>query len=867
MIRFHLEGNDERGRDFVIGVYPMLRDETCWFLAVDFDKISWKDDALAFLETCHDLKIPAALERSRSGKGAHVWIFFDAPLCAPIARSLGTHILTETMEHRPDIGLDSYDRLFPNQDTLPTGGFGNLIALPLQRRARDRGNSLFVDDRLQPYNDQWAFLDQVRRLPCSEAEAIVDKAMMKGRIVGVRLVPEEDELTPWRSPPSRRSIAPPVTGPLPGKLELTMGNELFIPTVGLSPSLRNRLIRVAAFQNPEFYRAQAMRLPTYKKPRVIGCAREYSHHIGIPRGCLDEIQRLLSDLGIKLNVVDERNAGERLDVSFTGRLLPEQKLAADELLRFDTGVLSAATAFGKTVVGANLIARRRVNTLVVVHRRQLLEQWVERLATFLSIPKSDIGIVGGGKRDANGCLDVALIQSLIRLGEIDDLLGRYGQVIFDECHHIPARSFEEVARQAKAKFILGLSATPIRKDGHHPIIFMQCGEIRYRVDARKQAIGRPFDHTVIVCPTDFRPIRPEDPDARLRFQDLYDELTTDNLRNQAICRDIVKAVREGHFPLVLTERKEHLEVLAEQLTGNVDHLITFMGGMGQKALREARAKLASIPREEARVLLATGAFIGEGFDDARLDTLFLTLPISWKGTVAQYLGRLHRLHRDKHEVRVYDYADLNVPMLSRMFDRRCRGYEAAGYRILLPASALSGWPADVPLPIDPEWKKDYAASVRRLVRDGVDRKLADLFTLVSPPILTAQNTGVSSERARSASESFLFRRLETLDQTKGRFHMNVEIPIQFNERGSMEVDFLCRDLSIVLELDGDQHLASADAYRSDRRKDYLLQEHGYLVLRFLASDLGRRLDDVIDTVLRAMEHQALKATRSMDAIQ
>jgi len=274
--------------------------------------------------------------------------------------------------------------------------------------------------------------------------------------------------------------------------------------------------------------------------------------------------------------------------------------------------------------------------------------------------------------------------------------------------------------------------------------------------------------------------------------------------------------------------------------------------MGRKALRGVRAELAALPEHEERVILATGGCIGEGFDDARLDTLFLTLPISWRGTVAQYVGRLHRMHARKREVLVYDYADLNIPMLARMFDRRCRGYEAAGYRILLPASAVPGWPADVPLPVDPEWKRDYAASVRRLVRDGVDKPLANLFVNAARTF-PAEASGVS--RARSASESFLYRRLETLAATAARFRLNAELPIPFAGRSTMEVDFLCPEAAIVLELDGAQHMADGQAYRSDRRKDYLLQENGYLVLRFLAEDLAKQLDEVLDTILRALAHR------------
>jgi hypothetical protein len=481
VIRWHLSGADAEGQPFVAGVYPLLQDETCFFLAVDFDKASWRDDAAAFLETCRDLDLPAALERSRSGRGAHVWFFFDEAVPAALARRLGSHVLTETMESRPDIGLDSYDRLFPNQDTLPHGGFGNLIALPLQRVARRQDNTVFVDGAFVPWPDQWAFLASVRKIGKSQIEQVVEDAERRGRILGVRLPPQEDGGTePWTAPPSRHRKESPIIGKLPSTLELVLGNQIYIPKQGVNPGLRNRLLRVAAFQNPEFYKAQAMRLSTYSKPRVVACAEDLPHHIGLPRGCLDDVRKTLTDLGIRMAIRDERCDGSRLEVTFQGELRQEQRIAADAMLRHETGVVAATTAFGKTVVAAWLIAQRGVNALILVHRRQLLDQWVERLSTFLDIPAKSIGCIGGGRSRPTGRVDVGMIQSLVRKGVVADLVADYGHVIIDECHHLSAHSFEQVVRQAKARFVLGLSATVARKDGHHPIIFMQCGPVDIR---------------------------------------------------------------------------------------------------------------------------------------------------------------------------------------------------------------------------------------------------------------------------------------------------------------------------------------------------------------------------------------------------
>jgi len=859
VIRWHLSGRDAASRGFVMGVYPMLKDETCFFLAADFDKAHWEEDAAAFLQTCRRLNLPAALERSRSGKGGHVWLFFEEAIPATLARRLGSHILTETMERRPEIGLDSYDRFFPNQDTLPRGGFGNLIALPLQRKARELGNSVFLDEQFLPHPDQWVLLSSVRKIGLAAAEEVVRDAERRGRVVGVRVaLPDEGDAEPWTTPPDRssgvvrRRRGPRIGGPLPESIELLLSDQIYIAKNQLPPGLRNRLVRLAAFQNPEFYRAQAMRLSTYGKPRIIGCAEDHAQHVGMPRGCLEDVRDLLSELRVDVATRDERYAGTPLEVEFRGELRPEQETAARAMLAHDTGVLAATTAFGKTVIAAWLIARRGVNTLVLVHRRQLLEQWVERLSAFLGVPAKAVGRIGGGRRKPTGLLDVAVIQSLVRKGVVEDCVRDYGHLVVDECHHLSAWSFEQVARRARAKYVMGLSATVTRKDGHHPIIFMQCGPVRHRVDARAQAAARPFRHTVLVRPTSFRPVTAADPDVRIQFHELYKELIADDARNRLICDEVVEAVREGRSPLVLTERREHLESLAARLSPSIRHVVVLRGGTGAKETRATIARLAAIPVSEDRVLLATGRYIGEGFDDARLDTLFLTLPVSWRGTIAQYVGRLHRLNEHKREVRVVDYADLNVPMLARMFDRRCRGYEAVGYTVLLPGSAVPGWPADVPLPVDPQWKSEYAASVKRLVRDGVDAPLANLF------VHAARSVSPGSEgidRARSASEAFLYRRLETLPETAGLFRLNAELPIPFDGWGQMEVDLLCADGRLAIELDGGQHLASPEAYRRDRRKDALLQEHGYFVLRFLAEDVGKHLDTVLDAILRTLSHR------------
>jgi len=685
IIRNHLMGKDPQeysAKNYIIGVYPLLPDESCWFLAVDFDKSTWAEDARAFSETCASFQVPAYLERSRSGNGGHVWIIFETPILARLARKLGTLLLTYTMNLRPEVGMDSYDRFFPSQDTLPRGGFGNLIALPLQRKPREQNNSVFLDSDLNPYPDQWAFLSSIQKMTLQDLECIVKNVQDDNDITGVRaVILDENENEPWKLTPSRKYKESPITGPLPDQLNLVISNQIYIEKEGLPAPLRNRLIRLAAFQNPEFYKAQAMRLSTFGKSRIISCCEEYPKHLALPRGCQEELLQVLGELKIKTKLIDERTVGKSQLVNFRGTLRPEQQLAADQLIKHDIGVLSASTAFGKTVIGAWLIAQRKVNTLVIVHRRQLMDQWVDSLQSFLGLEKKDIGQIGGGRHKVTGVVDVAMIQSLINKGTVNDLVGNYGHIIVDECHHISAASFEQVIRQAKARFITGLSATVTRQDGHHPIVFMQCGPVRYRVDDRQQAASQSFTHKVIIRRTGFTLPSTSNDSKQPGIQDIYTMLALDSARNQLIVDDVIEAVRAGRSPVLLTERREHLAFFADALADKVKNIIVLSGGMGRKQRIKLMSQLKSVPENDARLIIATGRYLGEGFDDARLDTLFLALPIAWRGTVAQYAGRLHRNYDLKSEVIIYDFVDEQVPVLAGMFRKRKNAYKAIGYKV------------------------------------------------------------------------------------------------------------------------------------------------------------------------------------------
>ena len=677
----HLRGTDTNGAPFVMGVYPMLADNTCSFLAADFDEGEWRRDVFAFRETCQRHKIPVAVERSRSGNGAHAWICFEEPIPAASARRLGAFLITDTMERVPDIGFGSYDRFFPSQDTMPAGGFGNLIALPLQGLARSAGNSVFIDESCSPYLDQWAFLSAIEPIARSRVDHLVEEASASGKILGVRIPLVDEDEEPWLAPPSRRQPPPAISEPLPSAITIVQADQIYIPRHALPPPLIARLIRLAAFQNPEFYAAQAMRRSTHDKPRIISCAELTSRHIALPRGCFDAVRDLLVSVGIAVTIEDCRATGAPIPFAFTGALRSDQEAAITALLPHDTGVLAATTAFGKTILAIRMMAERGRNTLILVHRRQLMDQWIERLTAFSTMPRDAIGMIGGGRRKPKGQVDVALIQSLVRKGEVDDIVGSYGHLVVDECHHLSAVSFELVARRSKARYILGLSATVTRKDGHHPIIVMQCGPVRHRVDARTEAAKRPFDHVVRIRDTSFQ-LQATLGTPAPSIQDVFKELVDDEVRNDLIFDDVLCALEAGRSPVVITERTAHLETIAKRLERFARHVVVLRGGQSEKQRRDTAARLAAIPQGEERVIVATGRYLGEGFDDSRLDTLFLTMPIAWKGTLAQYAGRLHRLNDAKREVIIYDYVDGRVPVLARMAAKRRIGYQSIGYKIL-----------------------------------------------------------------------------------------------------------------------------------------------------------------------------------------
>jgi len=655
--------------EHTIGVYPLLPDDTCHFLAVDFDEADWRDDAQAFDQSCRELGVPAALEISRSGSGAHAWIFFEGGVPAREARRLGTAIISHTCARTRQLKLTSYDRLFPNQDTMPKGGFGNLIALPLQKAARVRRFSVFVDDEWRPYPDQWAFLASLERMPARDIEPTILRATGGVHPLDVTFVEDEDLREPWKRPASKTKLS----GPMPASVSVTLSNLVYVEKAQLPQALANRLIRLAAFQNPEFYRAQAMRMPVWDKPRVIGCAENFPRHIGLPRGCLAPMLELLRSNGVRCDMQDERVVGDSIAVRFEGALRDDQQRAVNAMVAHDAGVLCAPTAFGKTVVAAAIIARRSVSTLILVHRTELLRQWQERLQAFLGGGPDVVGVIGGGKSKPTGRIDIAVMQSLSRRGEVDARVESYGQLIVDECHHVGAVSFDAILRRANAKFVVGLTATPIRRDGQQPIIFMQCGPTRYTAVRAERA---PKDLEVVPRTWPKPVVVPAD----AGIQDVFRELAADTDRTSAIAEEVHAAFNQGRKVLVLTERTEHLDALLAALT-RIPAPLVLHGRMSRKQRAALSAALEALPADAPRVLLATGRLVGEGFDHPPLDTLVLGMPISWKGTLQQYAGRLHREHANKSDVRIIDFVDTGHPALVRMWEKRRQGYRAMGYRV------------------------------------------------------------------------------------------------------------------------------------------------------------------------------------------
>ena len=662
----------------VVGLYPLLLDNSCYLLAADFDKEGWEDAVKAMSEACTSFDIPHTIEISRSGNGAHLWIFFSEPVQAGEARLLGFSLLDKAMESYPSLSFDSYDRLFPNQDIMPEGGFGNLIALPLQKEARAAGNSCFVDHKLDPLPDQWSHLSRLKTVSKQGLSELISQ--LSSNPLQLEEQGVIDTRPPWEQTAKQQPFL--IDNP-PEQIKVTLANRIYIRLSEIPAPLLVGLRRLASFSNPIFFKTQALRFSTHGIPRFITCATIEQGFLTLPRGCLDEARALLNEQKISVNIDDKRQQGTKLKkFNLLVTLRKNQQLAVNAMLKHDTGVLHAPTAFGKTVSAIGMIAKRKTNTLILTHSRQLLTQWRERLGAFL--PDLEVGIIGGGKRKPTGQIDVATYQSLINKKDntVDMIVQDYGQVIVDECHHISAPRFEMVINEVRAKFVLGLTATPIRQDGHQKIIFMTAGPIRHKA---KSTQTDSFEKEVIVTQIPDPP--PEEmikTKERPKISDAYRWIMENEERTQRIVNDVLNSVAQSRNPLVLTERREHAEQINKLLIDSGIESIVLKGAMSSTERKKANDNLSS-----AKVVVATGKYVGEGFDLPRLDTLFLAMPIAWKGSLAQYAGRIHREVENKHKVMIYDYVDISLPMLDRMFNKREKSYKALGYSLKFNSRANS----------------------------------------------------------------------------------------------------------------------------------------------------------------------------------
>lgn len=684
----HLEGKNADGTD-VIGLYVLNENNTCYLLCTDFDdkncEHGYQDDVRAFVTVCKSWDIPYSVERSRSGNGAHVWLFFETPVLAAKARRLGNAILTEAMNKNGKMGFKSYDRFFPNQDSLPDGGLGNLVALPLQGNARKHGNSVFVNEKFEPYPDQWEYLLNVRKLSEASLENILKQT---SDIQPLGNLSRTSENKPWEMPTATKIDKTDFSS----EVVIIKSNMLYFPLNQLPPKVLNYLRRTASFRNPEFYSKQALRLSTYQTPRIISCADIDDEYLALPRGCEDAVTQLLQEKAVRYRYEDKTNHGKPISVHFIGELREKQREAVNTFTQTYNGVLSGPTAFGKTVAAIGLIAELGVNTLILVHTKALLDQWVQKLKIFLAIDDKPVKNEGKHRRKNNqtpigtlssegnklhGIVDIALMQSCISENGIKPFVRDYGMVIVDECHHVSAVSFEQILKVVNARYVYGLTATPIRKDGHQPIIFMQCGPIRYKAEVNTQIQAQSFQRLLIPRFTPFRPVGGE----KLTYTKVAQQLAEDEYRNLFIVKDVIEALKDDRSPIILTSRTSHVLILADLLKAHCPNIITLIGSEGSKEKRLKMEKLQTIPSSEPLVIVATGKYVGEGFDYARLDTLFLVSPVSWKGLVAQYAGRLHREYDGKQDVQIYDYIDIRVPICESMYRKRMKGYASIGYRI------------------------------------------------------------------------------------------------------------------------------------------------------------------------------------------
>ena len=697
LIKAHMNGTDPNGND-VVAIYPMLENNLCQLLVFDFDNHAkgaeqedyaniddrWKEEINALRRICKNLDVDAVVERSRSGRGAHLWIFFKEMIPARLARKFGFALLEKGAESVNLKSFKYYDRMIPTQDALPEGGLGNVIALPLQGMALKSGNSAFVDENWNAYEDQLKVLAGTRRLTRQEIEDYLSLWYNTGSTSE-----DNGNDTPWDKNSEIEA------GSVKGVVRIVLADRIYIDSSGMSNKTKRQLRRMATFSNKQYFQNQAMDMPNYDESRFIYLGSDEGKYIVLPRGLREDILKKFDNAGIRYKIEDKRTQGRELNISFKGELRESQIPAAETMLENETGILHAATAFGKTVVCCDMIARRGISTLILVDRADLMNQWIKRLDEFLDIDeelpeyqtktgrtrkrKSLIGNLQGAHDTLTGIVDVAMIRSLKKKDGFHPMLKEYAQVYFDECHHAASESAIEVLQEINAKYVYGVTATPKRGDGKEKINEFLLGPIRYRFTAKDRAEEQNIDH--LVYPRFTRTVKPHHLSKTPYGNDAYELIRNNDVRDEQIIRDVADCVQAGRTPVVLTKYVDHANKLSERLKKYADRLILLTGANGTKVRRAQVKELNEVDDSDSLILVGTGSLLGEGFDFPRLDTLFMATPVSGENVVEQYVGRLNRDYDGKENVIVYDYVDSHIPKFDKMYAARLKAYKKIGYEL------------------------------------------------------------------------------------------------------------------------------------------------------------------------------------------
>ena len=697
----HLLGYKEDGSD-VIGMYPLLPNGTCRLIVFDFDNHEkeaeetdfantdqeWYKEVDALRKICEINGIKPLVERSRSGKGAHVWIFFKKAIPASVARNFGFLLLDKGAESINLKSFHYYDRMYPSQDVASS--IGNLIALPLQGQALKNGNSAFVDENWNAYPEQWdALFHKTEKLGIKDIENYMEK--WQRELEEISGIPAGSERNPRPKPWKRKCEF--IKADVVGQFHMVLSDGVYIDTLNLMPRIQNQIRSTAAFDNPEFYKNKRLGYSNYYNFSTVYLGKDIDGYIQVPRGLRERILEKCQKAGISVDVSDQREKGRPIRVAFKGDLRTQQELAAEKMLSYTDGVLSAATAFGKTVVCSYLIAERKVNTLILLQSKDLLNQWVEELNKFLEIREeppeyetktgrkkkrsSVIGMLHGSKNTLTGIVDVAMVGSMYSKGKYNELLNSYGMVIMDECHHAASNTSMELLQKINAKYVYGVSATPKRGDSMEKMIYMLLGPLRHRFTAMERAKEQGIGHYFV--PRYTRTV--DTMDSRKDINKAYSLISTSKIRNEMIVHDVRMSVSQKHTPVILTRFKEHAKLLSDILKDDADHVFLLYGDNSDKENTSIREKLKQVSEKESLILIATGQKIGEGFDFPRLDVLMLAAPVSFEGRLEQYVGRLNRDYKGKEAVYVYDYIDSHMKFFCKMYTKRLRTYKKIGFSV------------------------------------------------------------------------------------------------------------------------------------------------------------------------------------------